>query len=267
MFGVLNMLVSVASFLPILIVGPIADLRSARRPCHPAGRAPGRRRRGSPRSCIRGPLAPAETRARGPTSARTATRSSTALGAEMPEGAYDIDDDDEDGAGGVTHRSRRRDRRGAPGPFAADGQIVAEATATGETIATGDPAATDSDTADPHARELTVATGRGRVHRRDDQHAPRPGRRRQRPGPRRRGDARAGAGPRRDRRRRPDRPRPDAGQPFHVPGAVRDLWSAIRARARRPVDRRRRRRPGHRHDRGDRVLLRPAPRRRRRRSS
>ena len=35
-------------------------------------------------------------------------------------------------------------------------------------------------------------------------------------------------GPRRDRRRRRDRPRPDAGEPLHVPGAVRDLWSTIR---------------------------------------
>ena len=66
----------------------------------------------------------------------------------MPEGAYDIDDDDEDGADGATivpggetvAAARIRSRPTA--------RSSAEGTATGEAIATGDPAATDGDTAD-----------------------------------------------------------------------------------------------------------------------
>ena len=119
----------------------------------------------------------------------------------------------------------------------------------------------------PRRARLTVATGRGRVHRRDDQHAPRPGRRRQRPDarPARRSSPRCRASTRSPTSSRSTA----AGRPashFTFP-ALFELVVRDPRRRSTTRDRRRRRRPGHRHDRGDRVLLRPAPRRRRRRSS
>ena len=63
-----------------------------------------------------------------------------------------------------------------------------------------------------------------------------------------------------DRRRRRHRPRPDAGEPLHVPGPARHRRGRAR-RARGSGGRRRGRRPGHRHHRGDGLLLGPRARR------
>jgi MFS family permease len=91
-FGVLNMLVSVASFLPILIVGPIADLVGTTAVLilvalfvSVAGVAS---------MLIRGSLQPHETAVHAETRGRDPIVS--ALGAELPEDAYADDDEDED---------------------------------------------------------------------------------------------------------------------------------------------------------------------------
>ena len=142
---------------------------------------------------IRGHLAPRDARSRADVHAPRPVRDRAGRG---------------DARGRVRHGRRRRDdARAEPsspaaGPsrrpvVAADGQIVAEASATGEASRAGDPSATASDDPDPPARELTVArvavvfTG-GTISMRR-----RPGRRRQRAGPRRRGDPGPDPGPRR----------------------------------------------------------------------
>ena len=107
-FGVLNMLVSVASFLPILIVGPIADLTGTTVVMLLVGLLVSLS--GVASIVIRGPLKPAETALRADTHGRDPIVS--ALGAEIPEGAYD-DEEDENGTGPV-------ETVAMAGPFAAD---------------------------------------------------------------------------------------------------------------------------------------------------
>jgi MFS family permease len=92
-FGVLNMLVSVASFLPILIVGPIADLIGTTAMLilvavfvSLAGVAS---------ILVRGSLKPHETAVHAETRGRDPIVS--ALGAELAEDAYADDDEDGDG--------------------------------------------------------------------------------------------------------------------------------------------------------------------------
>jgi MFS family permease len=89
-FGVLNMLVSVASFAPILIVGTIAELIGTTAVFLLVGLLVGVSGIGS--ILIRGHLAPEETVQRADVHGRDPIVS--ALGAELPEGAYDIDDDE-----------------------------------------------------------------------------------------------------------------------------------------------------------------------------
>jgi MFS family permease len=116
-FGVLNMLVSVASFAPILIVGTIAGwigttavlvivavLVSVS---------------GVASILIRGSLAPSESILRADVHGPDPI--ATALGAEMPQGAYamDGDEDDENDAGGAPPRIVETVAAG--GPYAAAG--------------------------------------------------------------------------------------------------------------------------------------------------
>jgi MFS family permease len=92
-FGVLNMLVSVASFLPILIVGPIADLIGTTLMLLLVALLIGLS--GIASIIIRGPLKPAERALHADVQGRDPIAS--ALGAELPEHAY-ADDDEQDGA-------------------------------------------------------------------------------------------------------------------------------------------------------------------------
>lgn len=91
-FGVLNMLVSVASFLPILVVGPIADLIGVTLVMLLVAVAIGIS--GLVSMAARGPLKPAETAVRAVVGRRDPI--AAALGAEMPEHDPADDDDDED---------------------------------------------------------------------------------------------------------------------------------------------------------------------------
>jgi MFS family permease len=91
-FGVLNMLVSVASFLPILIVGPIADLVGTTVVLILVAVFVGAA--GVASMLIRGSLQPHETAVHAETRGRDPIVS--ALGAELPEDAYADDDEDED---------------------------------------------------------------------------------------------------------------------------------------------------------------------------
>ncbi|HET9344158.1 MAG TPA: MFS transporter [Candidatus Limnocylindrales bacterium] len=112
-FGVLNMLVSVASFLPILIVGPIADLVGTTVVMLIVGLFVSLS--GLASVLIRGPLKPAETALRADVHGRDPI--ATALGADLPERAYD-DEEDEDGTGPL-------ETVAAAGPFAADRAVSA----------------------------------------------------------------------------------------------------------------------------------------------
>jgi MFS family permease len=116
-FGVLNMLVSVASFLPILIVGPIADLTGTTIVMLIVGLLVSLS--GVASIVIRGPLKPAETALRADVHGRDPIVS--ALGAELPEGAYD-EFEDEDGVGPDDAEVARpvAETVAAAGPFAAD---------------------------------------------------------------------------------------------------------------------------------------------------
>jgi MFS family permease len=89
-FGVLNMLVSVASFLPILIVGPIADLIGTTVVLVVVALLVSVS--GIASILIRGSLLPAETASRADVHGRDPI--ATALGADLPEGGYDEDDDE-----------------------------------------------------------------------------------------------------------------------------------------------------------------------------
>ena len=117
-FGVLNMLVSVASFLPILIVGPIADLTGTTVVMLLVGLLVSLS--GVASIVVRGPLKETETLLRADVHGRDPIAS--ALGAELPDGAYDDVDDEEDGVG--PDRTERvtpvGDTVAASGPFAAD---------------------------------------------------------------------------------------------------------------------------------------------------
>jgi MFS family permease len=90
-FGVLNMLVSVASFLPIIIVGPIADFLGTTAVIVLVAAIVGLS--GVASILVRGPLRPDETMLRADVHGRDPI--ATALGAELPEGAYADDDEDE----------------------------------------------------------------------------------------------------------------------------------------------------------------------------
>lgn len=98
-FGVLNMLVSVASFLPILVVGPIADLIGTTLVLLLVAAAIGAS--GIASIFLRGPLKPAETLVRAEVGRRDPI--AAALRAEMPEASHEDDDeeavDDTHGAG------------------------------------------------------------------------------------------------------------------------------------------------------------------------
>jgi MFS family permease len=117
-FGVLNMLVSVASFAPILIVGTIAGVIGTTAVFLLVGILVGVSGIGS--ILIRGHLAPEEAVQRADVHGRDPIVS--ALGAELPEGAYDVDDDD-DGAAANGDPSAGAppvvDTVAAAGPFAA----------------------------------------------------------------------------------------------------------------------------------------------------
>jgi len=89
-FGVLNMLVSVASFLPILIVGPIADFVGTTIVLLLVALAIGAS--GVASIMVRGSLKPAETRSRAEVGGRDPI--ATALGAEMPDRPFDEDEDE-----------------------------------------------------------------------------------------------------------------------------------------------------------------------------
>ena len=92
-FGVLNMLVSVASFLPILVVGPIADLLGTTIVLVLVAAAIVAS--GVASIALRGSLKPSETLSRAEVGRRDPI--AAALRAEMPE-RLDDDDDDEDEA-------------------------------------------------------------------------------------------------------------------------------------------------------------------------
>jgi MFS family permease len=98
-FGVLNMLVSVASFLPILIVGPIADLIGTTLVLLLVAISIGAS--GIASIVLRGALKPAETRSRAEVGRRDPI--AAALGAELPEASgFDDDEaDDKDGDDGA----------------------------------------------------------------------------------------------------------------------------------------------------------------------
>jgi MFS family permease len=120
-FGVLNMLVSVASFAPILIVGTIADWIGTTAVFLLVGLLVGVS--GIASILIRGSLQPSESALRadvhGPDPIATALR------AEMPEGAFDMDDDEENGNGAArgepAHVPPIIDTVAAAGPYAAAG--------------------------------------------------------------------------------------------------------------------------------------------------
>jgi hypothetical protein len=93
-FGVLNMLVSVASFLPILVVGPIADIVGTTVVLLLVALAIAAS--GVASIAVRGSLKPAETRSRAEVGRRDPI--AAALGAEMPDRPFDEDEEEvEDG--------------------------------------------------------------------------------------------------------------------------------------------------------------------------
>ena len=113
-FGVLNMLVSVASFLPILIVGPIADFIGTTVVLLLVALLIGLS--GVASIFIRGPLKPAETAWRAPTST-AATRSRPRSRSRARRGVADEDGvrptTDGGRAGRRPRPERRRPRRSA----------------------------------------------------------------------------------------------------------------------------------------------------------
>jgi len=118
-FGVLNMLVSVASFAPILIVGGIAGVIGTTAVFLLVGILVGVSGIGS--ILIRGHLAPEEAVKRADVHGRDPIVS--ALGVELPEDAYDIDDDENGAAAANGDPSAAAppvvDTVAAAGPFAA----------------------------------------------------------------------------------------------------------------------------------------------------
>jgi MFS family permease len=134
-FGVLNMLVSVASFLPILVVGPIADLIGTTLVLLLVAVAIGAS--GIASIVLRGPLKHAETLVRAEVGRRDPI--AAALRAEMPEASGDDDEEEEeveeDGAAGDAIEAQ-------PNP-AAGATLTAGAAAVAEP-AGGDPAEPDA---------------------------------------------------------------------------------------------------------------------------
>lgn len=96
-FGVLNMLVSVASFLPILVVGPIADLIGTTLVLLLVAIAIGAS--GIASIVLRGALKPAETLSRAEVGRRDPI--AAALGAELPDAPPYDDDEPDDGGDGA----------------------------------------------------------------------------------------------------------------------------------------------------------------------
>ena len=223
-FGVLNMLVSIASFLPIIIVGPLSDLVGTtvvilavatsiliagiasvvvRGPLRPEEAVPGRSARGRPdRRGPRGRPTDAGSRLNPLQRARPAPNR------------------------GHRRAAKRRRQSAWTPPIGTD----ARATRPGRLHRRDDLACSTT--------RLPAATCRRSMERRSS------------PGPR----------ARRVRRGRGDRPRAHPGQSLHVPDTDRDRGNAPGA-AGGPGRRRRGRRPGHRHDRGDCLRLGPPPRR------
>ena len=240
-FGILNMLVSVASFLPILIVGPIADWIGTTAVLVTVAAFIGIS--GVASIYLRGPLQPMERVSR----ASVGTRGDPfveALGAEVtgPEDGLDEDGDDRcSGPAPVADAPRRR----------------------GPARALGDPSREQDPDLDPeHARDpppdrpdpTTHAAHRRRLHGGHDHDAARPA------SPAATSPssvARTSSPPSRARARSPISSRSTSAltpaSHFQFDGLF-----AIRRRDRgRPRPRRRRwgrRRPGHRRDRGDGVL-------------
>ena len=251
-FGVLGMLVSVASFLPIIIVGPISDLVG-----HDGGHLRLRDRGHGRRDRVRPDARPARARCQPGRRPARGRPDRLGLGGRPP----DVDRPS-------SRPERRHDaghRRGAPVPTP---ETVAETVlpvAPSRGIGSGRrrrsararpgrPIRPDRPGLSPMGRVAVVFTG-GTISTAFDPVAggnvPDP-RRRGHPGP----NARAG----RRGRRRGHRPRPDPGQPLHVPGPPRHRRRRALG-ARRSGDRWRGDRPGHGHDRGDRLLLGPRARR------
>jgi MFS family permease len=131
-FGVLNMLVSVASFAPILIVGTIAGLIGTTAVFLLVGLLVGVS--GIASILIRGSLAPEETVRRADVHGPDPI--ATALGAEMPERGYDLDDDENGTAGASGDPSALGpavvDTVAAAGPYAAAGSDPLSVDSAGE---------------------------------------------------------------------------------------------------------------------------------------
>jgi MFS family permease len=146
-FGVLNMLVSVASFLPILIVGPIADLIGTTLVLLLVAMLIGLS--GFASIVLRGPLKPAETLSRAEVGRRDPI--AAALRAEMPE-APDMDDDEDD-----------EDQ--VPGARAEDVAIEAQPSpATGATFTAGAAEVDGSSEDDIRPGDEALAADRGEDH-------------------------------------------------------------------------------------------------------
>jgi MFS family permease len=109
-YGVLNMLVSVASFLPILVVGPIADIIGTTMVLVLVALLIGVS--GIASIMIRGPLKPLETQSRAEVGRRDPI--AAALGAELPERSLAGDDDEEDEELVVASEARPSDETTEP---------------------------------------------------------------------------------------------------------------------------------------------------------
>ena len=137
-FGVLNMLVSVASFLPILIVGPIADIVGTTFVLLLVAAAIGLS--GVASIVVRGPLKPAETAIRVTVGRRDPI--AAALGAELPD-RDDADDEDDDGESG-DEEPKSESEIGGPPTAATSGSFATPAASAdpalrGEAPAPDDP--------------------------------------------------------------------------------------------------------------------------------
>ena len=233
-FGVLNTLVSLASFVPIIIVGPIARRDRGRPSDHHAVPRSSWRRRRSPRSSSRPPMdrrrhARGDLPAHGPGDGRD----------PVPSDAHPS------GAGCDTM---------VEGPSPIDYHAPVQRPI--------EPASPRSTTPPRHRRDPRARSppGRGRVHGRHHQHARGPGDRCRRPGARRRGHPRAH--PRTRRHRARSSPWTGASCPAsHLRfDQILDIARILRDALARPDVDRRGRRPGHGLHRGDRVRVGPAPR-------
>jgi MFS family permease len=144
-FGVLNMLVSVASFAPILIVGQLADWIGTTVVFLLVGVLVGGC--GVASILIRGPMKPGERTLRADVQGRDPIVS--ALGAELPEEAY-LDDERNGAAAESSPAVGTEVPVATAGPFAVDGS-GAEPTTTTDDAAGADPGAAEP-AADPAER-------------------------------------------------------------------------------------------------------------------